>query len=156
MSKHYAQLADWNNAMTEFVMVYRNIPAEKRSEPIDGGWSPRILLQHLMETEILFSTRMRAAIANPGAGVLPFDQDLYEARIPNNQLPDDLLLDALAGLRSVNIAILRALPDETWEQTVQHPEAGTQTLERIVTIFGNHVTDHLNDMKNAGLGVRAL
>ena len=28
MSSHYAQLADWSNAMTEFVMVYRNIPAE--------------------------------------------------------------------------------------------------------------------------------
>jgi hypothetical protein len=56
----------------------------------------------------------------------------------------------------VNLSLLRALPDGTWEQTVQHPEAGTQTLERIVGIFGNHVTDHLNDMKNAGLGVRAL
>lgn len=156
MSSHYAQLADWNNAMTEFVMVYRNIPAAKRTEPIDGGWSPRQLLQHLQETEIVFSTRMRAAIANPGSAILPFDQDLYEARIPNDQVPDDLLLDALAALRSVNIAILRALPDEAWEQTVQHPEAGEQTLERIVTVFGDHVGDHLADMKNAGLGVRAL
>jgi hypothetical protein len=66
------------------------------------------------------------------------------------------LLDALAALRSVNLALLRTLPDEVWEQSVQHPEAGPQTLERIVGIFGNHVTDHLNDMKNAGLGVRAL
>ncbi len=156
MSSHYEQLADWSNAMTEFVMVYRNIPAEKRTEPIDGGWSPRQLVQHLLETEIVFSARMRAAIANPGSAILAFDQDLYEARIPNSQVPDELLLDALAALRSVNIAILRTLPDETWEQTVQHPEAGSQTLERIVTIFGNHVTDHLNDMKNAGLGVRAL
>ncbi len=156
MSKHYAQLAEWNNAMTEFVMVYRNIPAGKRTESIDGGWSPRILLQHLLETEILFSTRMRAAIANPGSAILPFDQDLHEARIPNYQLPDDLLLDALAALRSVNVAILRTLPDATWEQTVQHPEAGPQTLERIATVFGNHVTEHLDDMKNAGLGTRAL
>ena len=156
MSSHYAQIADWHNAMTEFVMVYRNIPAEKRAEPIDGGWSPRQLVQHLLETEIIFSTRMRAAIANPGSAILPFDQDLYEAHVPNSQVPDDLLLDALAALRSVNLAILRALPDETWEQTVQHPEAGPQTLERIASVFGNHVTDHLDDMKNAGLGVRAL
>jgi uncharacterized damage-inducible protein DinB len=156
MSSHYAQLADWSNAMTEYVMVYRNIPAEKRAEPIDGGWSARQILQHLMETEIIFSSRMRTAIANPGGSLLPFDPDLYEARIPNDEVPDDLLLDALAALRSVNISLLRALPDEAWNQTVQHPEVGQQTLERIVGIFGNHVTNHLNDMKNAGLGVRAL
>jgi uncharacterized damage-inducible protein DinB len=156
MSSHYAQLADWSNAMTEYVMVYRNIPAEKRAEPIDGGWSARQILQHLMETEIIFSSRMRTAIANPGGSLLPFDPDLYEARIPNDEVPDDLLLDALAALRSVNISLLHALPDEAWNQTVQHPEVGQQTLERIVGIFGNHVTNHLNDMKNAGLGVRAL
>lgn len=156
MSSHYAQLADWGNAMTEFVMVYRNIPTEKRVQPIDGGWSPRQLVQHLLETEIVFSTRMRAAIANPGSSILPFDQDLYEERIPDSQVPDELLLDALAALRSVNLAILRALPDETWEQVVQHPEAGPQTLERIVSVFGNHVSEHLDDMKNAGFGVRAL
>ena len=156
MSNHYAQLAAWNNAMTEFVMIYRNIPVEKRTQPIDGGWSARQILQHLMETEILFSSRMRVAIADPGGAILPFDPDRYEASIPNDQVPDDLLLDALAALRSVNLSILRALPDDAWERSVQHPEAGSQTLDQIVQMFGNHVTDHLDDMKKAGLGVRAL
>ena len=94
MSSHYADLAAWSNAMTEFVMVYRQIPAAKRAEPIDGGWGPRQLLEHLMDAEIIFSTRMRAAIANPGSAILPFDQDLYEARVPNEHVPDDLLCAA--------------------------------------------------------------
>jgi uncharacterized damage-inducible protein DinB len=156
MSSHYADIAEWSNAMTEYVMVYRQIRPAKRAEPIDGGWSARQLLEHLMDSEIIFSTRLRAAIANPGSTILPFDQDLYEARIPNEHVPDDLLLDALAALRGVNLAILRSLPEEIWEQTVEHPEAGTQTLDRIVSIFGNHISDHLNDMKNAGLGVKTL
>jgi len=156
MSSHYAQLAAWNNTMTEFVMIYRNIPAEKRIQSIDGAWSARQILQHLMETEILFSSRMRVAIANPGGPVVSFDPDRYEASIPNDQVPDDLLLDALAALRSVNLSLLRALPEDAWERTVQHPEAGAQTLDRIVEMFGNHVTEHLDDMKKAGLGVRTL
>lgn len=156
MSSRYAQLAEWNSAMTEFVMIYRNIPAEKRTQPIAGGWSARQIVQHLLETEILFSTRMRAAITNPGGAILPFDPDRYEAGIPNDQVPEDLLLDALAALRSVNLSVLRALPDDAWEQTVQHPEAGPQTLDRIVEVFGNHVTEHLDDMKKASLGDRAL
>ena len=156
MTSHYAQLAEWSNDLTEFVMVYRNISAAKRNEPIDGGWSPRQVLQHLMDTEILFATRIRAAIAEPGSVIATYDPDLHQDRIPNDQVPDNLLLDALAGLRSVNVAILHALPDAAWEQAVQHPEAGPQTLERITEIFGGHVGDHLGDLKNAGLGVRAL
>lgn len=156
MSTHYAQLADWNNALTEFVMVYRNIPAGKRTEPIDGGWSARQIVEHLLETEILFSTRLRAAIAMPGSTLVAWDPDAYVDKIPNNAVPDDLLLDALAALRSVNLVLLRGLPDGAWEQTVLHPENGPQTLEKIVSIFGNHVTEHLDDMKKAGLGIRAL
>jgi uncharacterized damage-inducible protein DinB len=156
MNKHFAQLAEWNNAMTEFVMVYRAIPAARRSEAIDGGWSARQILEHLFETELIFSTRMRVAIAKPGAAIVAFDQDLYSERIPTDQVQDDLLLDALAALRGVNLAVLRALPDETWEQTVEHPEAGTQTLEKIVSVFGNHVSDHLDDIRKAGLNTKTL
>ena len=156
MSSHFAELAEWNNAMTEFVMVYRGIPAARRSESIDGGWSARQILEHLLETELIFSTRMRSAIANPGSTILPFDQDLNAARIPTGQIPDDLLLDALAALRGVNLAILRVLPEETWAQTVQHPEYGEQSLEKIVSVFGNHVSEHLGDIKKAGLGAKTL
>lgn len=156
MNSHYAQLAEWNNAMTEFVMYYRSIPAARRSEPIDGGWSARQILEHLFETELHFSSRMRVAIANPGGRVLPFDQDLYSARIPTDQVQDGLLLDALAALRGVNLAILRALPDSVWGQTVEHPENGTQTLDTIATVFGNHVSDHLDDLKKAQLGTQSV
>ena len=156
MNSHFAELAHWNNAMTEFVMYYRAIPVARRTEPIDGGWSARQILEHLLETELLFSTRMRVAIAKPGDQLVAFDQDLYSARIPTDQVQDELLLDALAALRGVNLAILRALPDETWGQTVEHPENGPQTLDKIVAVFGNHVSDHLGDLKAAGLGVKTL
>src|SRR5690349_9539430 len=127
--------------MTEFVMYYRAIPPAKRSGSIDGGWSARQILEHLLEAELVFSTRLRAAIADPGSAILPFDQDLYSARIPTGQIPDDLLLDAMGALRGVNLSILRTIPEETWAQTVQHPQYGEQSLEKIVSVFGNHVSD---------------
>jgi hypothetical protein len=156
VNSHFAQLADWNNDMTEFVMYYRAIPAAKRSGSIDGGWSARQILEHLLEAELVFSTRLRAAIADPGSAILPFDQDLYSARIPSSQIPDDLLLDAMGALRGVNLSILRTIPDETWAQTVQHPQYGEQSLEKIVSVFGNHVSEHLDDLKKAGLGAKTL
>ncbi len=157
MSSHYAELAALEQRHDRVRHDLPQHPGGKTHRT--NRWRlecARQILQHLMETEILFSSRMRVAIADPGGAILPFDPDRYEASIPNDQVPDDLLLDALAALRSVNLSILRALPDDAWERSVQHPEAGSQTLDQIVQMFGNHVTDHLDDMKKAGLGVRAL
>lgn len=150
-----AKLAEWGESVAAFVSVYRQIPNDRRTEPIDGGWSAREVLQHLLEDEILFSTRMRAAIADPGSTILPLDPERYQVNLSYALVPDDTLLDALAALRTVNVGLLRALPDEAWQQSVRHPDAGDQSVELIATVFGDHVAEHLNDVKNAGLDDRA-
>ena len=62
-----------------------------------------------------------------------------------------VLIEALVSMRTVNVGLLRALPDDAWEQTVVHAEAGDQSVEFISTMFGDHVADHLRDVENAGL-----
>jgi hypothetical protein len=152
MSSYVPKLAEWDNSVADFVTIYRQIPVERRAESIDGGWSAREVLEHLLEDEILFATRMRAAIADPGSTILPLDPERYQANLSYAMVPDDVLLDALSALRAVNVGLLRALPDDAWGQTVRHPEAGDQSVESIATVFGDHVSDHLTDLQNAGLG----
>ena len=152
MSDYDPRLAQWDDSVAEFVTVYRQIPTDRRTEPIDGGWSAREVLQHLLEDEILFATRMRAAIANPGSMILPFDPEKYQTNLSYALVPDEVLLESLAALRAVNVGLLRALPVDAWGRTVQHPETGEQSVESIATVFGDHVSDHLNDVINAGLG----
>jgi hypothetical protein len=155
VSRHDSKLAEWGDAAAEFVAVYWQIPVARRTESIDGGWSARQVLQHLLEDELLFSTRMRAAIADPGSTILPFDPVRYQANLCYDLVPDEVLLDALTALRAVNVGLLRALPDDAWGQSVEHPEDGAQTVELIATVFGDHVSDHVNDVRNAGLGTES-
>ena len=109
------------------------------------------MLQHLLDDEIFFSTRMRTAIADPGGPILPFDAERYQTNLSYAQVPDLTLLDGLVALRSINVGLLRALPNEGWQQTVMHPETGDQSVEQISTMFGDHIADHLNDLQNAKL-----
>lgn len=155
MSSHDPKLIEWNDSVATFVAVYRHIPSDRRSESIDGGWSAREVLQHLLEDEILFSTRVRAAIADPGSTIVPLDAERYQTNLSYLLVPDEVLLDALVALRAVNVGLLRALPDDAWSQTVQHPEAGDQSVESIATMFGDHVSDHLRDVQHAGLSAIA-
>lgn len=152
MSNHEAELTRWEQAATRFSAIYRQIPEDQRTVSIDGGWSARQILQHLLEDEILFATRMRAAIADPGTTILPFDAERYQANLSYLLVPDAVLLDALIALRTVNVGLLRALPADTWTQTVAHPEAGEQSVLHIATMFGDHIADHVNDLQRAGLG----
>jgi hypothetical protein len=153
MSGYDSRLVEWDDSVAEFVTVYRRIPMAQRTESINGGWSAREVLQHLLEDEILFATRMRAAIADPGSTILPLDPERYQANLSYALVPDEALLDTLVALRAVNVGLLRALPDDAWGRTVRHPEAGDQSVESIATVFGDHVSDHLSDIKNAGLGI---
>jgi hypothetical protein len=148
---HKSQLERWEQSADDFVAAYQRIPIVRRSESIDGGWSARQVLQHLLDDEILFSTRMRAAIASPGSSILPFDAERYQASLSYDVVPDEVLLDALFALRSVNIGLLRGLPDVVWDQTVVHPESGSQSVEQISVMFGDHIADHLSDLLRAGL-----
>ena len=151
MSEHDMELDRWEQSAVDFVAVYQRIPAEQRTESIDGGWSALQVLQHLLDDEILFSTRMRAAIADPGGTILGFDAERYQTNLFYAQVPDQVLLEGLVSLRSINVGLLRALPNEGWLQTVMHPEAGDQSVEQISTMFGDHIADHRNDLQNAGL-----
>jgi hypothetical protein len=151
MSEHDVELDRWEQSAADFVAVYQRIPPEQRIESIDGGWSARQVLQHLLDDELLFSTRLRAAIAEPGSSILPFDAERYQSNLSYARVPDQTLLEGLVALRSVNVGLLRALPNEGWKQTVMHPEAGDQSVEQISTLFGDHIADHSNDLQNAGL-----
>lgn len=151
MSGHGIELDRWGQLAVDFVAAYQRIPAEQRTASIDGGWSARQVLEHLLEDEILFSTRMRAAIADPGSVILPFDAERYQTNLPYALVPDAVLLDALVSLRTVNVGLLRALTDDAWSQAVAHPEAGDQTVEQISVMFGDHIAEHLKDLQSAGL-----
>jgi hypothetical protein len=151
MTRHDPELDTWEQAAHAFVTVYRQIPVQRRTEPIAGGWSARQVLQHLLEDEILFSSRMRAAIADPGSTILSFDAKRYQTNLSYALVPDEVLIEALVSMRTVNVGLLRALPDDAWEQTVVHAEAGDQSVEFISTMFGDHIADHLRDVESAGL-----
>lgn len=151
MSAHDSELDRWEQAAHDFTALYPQIPAERRVKSIDGGWSARQVLHHLLEDETHFSTRLRAAIVEPGSTILPFDAARYQANLSYTLVPDEPLLAGLFALRSINGGLPRALPDESWEQTAAHPEAGDQSVEQISLMFGDHIADHLNDLQIVAL-----
>lgn len=137
----------WEDDVRRFSDSARLISAGQIDVPIDGGWTPRQIIGHLLDTEILFGQRLRTALATPGSVVQALRQDELAANMPYAEIDLDLVLAALVALRRVNVELLRAAPAGAWSQTIVHPEYGEQTLEQIVGVFTRHVPEHVADIE---------
>jgi uncharacterized damage-inducible protein DinB len=106
-----------------------------------GKWTARQILVHLAQSEMVFSNRLRFAVAADDYIIQPFDQDRWmEAEAPVSALD---ALDAYVAVRRMNLALCRSLDAARLARPVRHPEVGEITVEWIVAFFAGHERNHL-------------
>jgi hypothetical protein len=106
-----------------------------------GKWPARVILAHLAQCEMVFSTRLRFALAVENYELTPFEQDDWMAvEAPVSALD---ALAAYAGMRRMNLALCRSLDAVQRAKLVRHPEHGVITVEWIVAFFAGHERNHL-------------
>jgi hypothetical protein len=145
----FEEIDSWNADARQMVDLLLSIPADQLDEVAVGEWSPRQILTHMLDSELVFSIRLRSAVAAPGRPVSPYDPDAMATLIPYQSVSLDHIGQAFLALRASNTEILKSLPESTWEQAVEHPEYGAQPLPAIVRIFGEHIGNHMADLRAA-------
>lgn len=111
------------------------------AEPKPGGWSASQVVTHLMDTEIVYSLRIRKILAED-EGVLPaFDQERWTAALGQGREFSDLL-ETFALLRKQNLGLLRAAPAGAMDRWGNHPEYGRLTLRDHVLHMAEHDSKH--------------
>ena len=111
--------------------------------PGPGKWSVRDIAWHLAESELHGYCRARFIVAEPGVTLLAFDQDRWADTLDSAAHPLEESLDLFRLLRELMARQLRGLPEETWRQSIQHPQRGEITLERWLEIYDRHLKVHL-------------
>ncbi len=140
------EIDEWEaNARHITGLVLETAP-EELDVVVAGEWSPRQILAHLLDSEIVFSTRLRAALSDPGSAVSPFDPDVLAAELPFKTIPIHLLGEAFLSLRATNTELMKVLPPPAWDQGIEHPERGHQRLREIARVFGDHFASHLPEL----------
>src|SRR5580698_9365102 len=112
--------------------------AKLRKRPEPDKWSVAEILAHLADVEIVIGWRMRSILGAPGTPIQAFDQDAwvrtghYEKRDPRKSLEQHRVL------REANLALLKSLSAEQWNDYGQHSERGQESIERIVRMLAGH------------------
>ena len=118
-------------------------PKELKWKPEPGKWSIAEIVAHLADVEIVASWRMRAILGSNGTPIQPFDQDAWASVFQYAERDPKQSLEVFRVLRENNLAMLKALPRESWDNYGMHAERGKETIAHLARMFAGHDTNHI-------------
>lgn len=118
---------------------------KKKASP--DKWSPAEIIAHLAESELVFGYRLRLVLGANGASVQAFDQDVWQSNAGYLKKNPRLGLDLFHVLREANVALLKSLSKERWENFGLHSERGKENVARMVELFSGHDVNHVKQIE---------
>ena len=116
-------------------------PDETERSPAPGKWSPREILCHLADCEVVFAFRLRQALAEENHVIQPFDQDGWARTYAVFDVRG--ALDVFTSVRNWNLALIKSVHAEARSKRVTHPERGEMTFQVLVETMAGHDLNHL-------------
>lgn len=130
-----------------FLKLLKRIPRKKVNYAYaEGKWTIKQLLQHVIDTERVFSYRALRFSKNEGIDLPGFDENVWGANTPVDQRKWKDMIEEFKHLRKANIAMFKSFTNE------QLLLAGTANNNQInVTALGfmcaGHVQHHIGILK---------
>jgi len=116
------------------------------AEPKPSGWSAAQVATHLMDTELVYSVRLRKILAEDDPVLPAFDENRWTAALQRGRE----LLDTIETyelLRRQNVGLVRAAPAAALDRSGRHPEYGNLTLRQIVLHLAEHDVQHVAQIR---------
>jgi len=118
-------------------------PRQLKWKPDAGKWSIAEIVAHLADTEIVASWRMRSVLGSNGIAIQPFDQDAWASVFQYGKRDPKQSLEVFRVLRENNLAMLKAIPRESWDNYGMHAERGREIVAHLSRMFAGHDTNHV-------------
>ena len=155
MPTPYAEYVEGREALDilkDTLQKYRDVfartsPAQWHAPWAPGKWTRHQVLVHVVQWELIFSTRVRMALAIPGYIVQPMDQDpLLEFEAPVVDVATASA--AFEATRAMNIALIGGLSDEVRARRITHPERGDIDINDLIVTLAGHAVHHLKQVQS--------
>jgi len=119
---------------------------------VQGKWSIRDVVQHLVDSEIVWSFRMRMVLAQDRPSLTPYDQDLWASRLHYDSVDTNDALAEFDVLRRANLRLLALTSPTDRTRVGLHAERGEESVERMMRLYAGHDLLHLQQIAR----IRAL
>ncbi|MEO8541019.1 MAG: DinB family protein [bacterium] len=123
-------------------------PAELDNKDADG-WTARMVVHHLADSEMASALRLRKLIAEDNTVIYGYDEELYSKTLFYDARPIEASLLAFRAARESSATILDCLGVDQWTRTGWHTESGPYSVEGWLKIYAAHGHDHAEQIRRA-------
>lgn len=113
----------------------------------DGKWSVADVVHHLADSEIMWSVRLRKALAEDRPPLPGFDQDRWAKALGYGKRDPGPSLEAFLAVRRANTALIEALGEEALGRVGIHRERGEESVGHMMRLYAGHDLLHLRQIQ---------
>jgi len=117
--------------------------------PAPDKWSPLEIAAHLSDTEIAVAWRIRQILGTNGIAVQAFDQDAWANSFDYAHRDVNASIELYRVLRAANVALLKSVPKELWDNYGVHQERGKESIAHMTRLMAGHDLNHLRQIEIA-------
>jgi hypothetical protein len=121
--------------------------SQLRQRPAAGEWSPGEVLNHLADSDLVFSVRARMMVTQARPTLVGYDQEAWTARFGGLDATPQETFERWRALRLANLRVIESLQPEEWERVGLHTERGEESVRLHVRLLAGHDRVHLNQFR---------
>jgi len=111
-----------------------------------GKWSVRHVLQHLADSEAVWSFRLRLVLSQHRPTLTGYDQDAFAERLGYDDVSADNALKTFSVLRGDNLRLLLRASPADLQRIGLHAERGEESVAHMMKLYAGHDILHLNQI----------
>jgi DinB superfamily len=115
---------------------------------VEGEWTPRQIVHHLADSEMMSAIRIRRLLAEPKPVIYGYDEKAFAERLTSDR-PIEPSLQAMRYARETSAQLLERMTDEDWKIVGRHTESGRYGAEDWLRIYASHAHDHAAQITRA-------
>lgn len=114
--------------------------------PEGGGWSPREIVHHLADAELMGAVRLRRLLSEERPPIQGYDQEEFSHNLHYDR-PIVSSLDVFRATRQANAELLNRLSEDEWTREGTHSELGRYTLDDWLNVYTAHLHTHVEQIR---------
>jgi hypothetical protein len=128
-------------------LVAAAMPGQLNRSPAPGEWSPRGVLNHLADSDLVHGTRIRMIVTQDRPTIVGYDQDAWTERFGGLDDDPSDTVDRWLVLRRANLRLYESLSPAEWERVGIHAERGPESVRLNVQLLAGHDRIHLEQFR---------
>ena len=141
-------LDEYRSSLAEIETALKGLsPSDLNHRPSAGEWTPREIVHHLADTEVLAGGRLRLILSRNQAPVARFDEnELAEVSSPGSR-PMDKSLSLLRAHIDATADLLEAVGEADWKRFGVQEDGTAYAVEGWLERRINHAREHADQIR---------